>query len=112
MRRVLIGGVRCYQLLSRPLKALLGSPGPACRFVPTCSEYAVEALRRHGSLKGGWLAARRIMRCQPWGGFGFDPVPESEGGLQGEPCRGRETYPAGQLPASAESRPPRWRREG
>lgn len=48
---------------------------PSCRFTPTCSEYAIEALRRHGPFKGFWLALRRIMRCHPWGGSGYDPVP-------------------------------------
>lgn len=48
---------------------------PSCRFTPTCSEYAIEALRRHGPFKGSWLALRRISRCHPWGGSGYDPVP-------------------------------------
>ncbi len=48
---------------------------PSCRFSPSCSAYAIEALRRYGALKGGWLAARRIVRCHPWGGHGHDPVP-------------------------------------
>ena len=48
---------------------------PSCRFVPTCSEYALEALRRHGAIRGTWLAMRRILRCHPWGGSGYDPVP-------------------------------------
>ena len=47
----------------------------SCRYTPTCSQYAVEALRKHGLLKGGWLAFRRILRCNPWGGSGYDPVP-------------------------------------
>ena len=50
--------------------------GQACRFCPTCSEYALEAVERHGGLRGGWLALRRFARCNPWGGAGYDPVPE------------------------------------
>lgn len=48
---------------------------PSCRFTPTCSQYAVEALRKHGPVKGLYLAIRRILRCHPWGGSGYDPVP-------------------------------------
>lgn len=48
---------------------------PACRFTPTCSEYARQALLKHGPLKGMWLAVKRIFRCHPWGGSGYDPVP-------------------------------------
>ncbi len=48
---------------------------PACRFTPTCSTYAVEAIKKHGPLRGLYLAIRRIMRCHPWGGHGHDPVP-------------------------------------
>jgi len=49
---------------------------PTCRYVPTCSQYAVEAVMKHGIFKGSWLALRRILRCHPWGGSGYDPVPE------------------------------------
>lgn len=65
----LIALVRFYQLCISPLTT------PSCRFTPTCSQYALEALRRHGPLKGGWLTLRRLLRCHPWGGSGYDPVP-------------------------------------
>ncbi len=61
--------VRFYQVAISPLKP------PTCRFSPTCSTYALEALKKYGLLKGGRLAIRRIMRCHPWGGSGYDPVP-------------------------------------
>lgn len=48
---------------------------PSCRYSPSCSQYAVEALQKYGAVKGGWMAVKRVMRCQPWGGCGYDPVP-------------------------------------
>ena len=61
--------VRAYRLVLSPWV------GQSCRFHPTCSAYALEALERHGALRGGWLTLRRIARCHPWGGSGIDNVP-------------------------------------
>ncbi len=61
--------VRAYQWFISPLL------GPNCRYEPTCSAYAIEALQDHGLLRGGWLTMRRLLRCHPWGGSGYDPVP-------------------------------------
>ena len=73
--RALLLGVEAYRRwISRPLHLLV--PGSGCRFNPTCSAYAAQALRRHGARRGGWLALRRLARCHPWGGCGEDPVPE------------------------------------
>ncbi|MCW9034504.1 MAG: membrane protein insertion efficiency factor YidD [Rhodospirillales bacterium] len=62
--------VRGYQLVISPIFPA------SCRYHPTCSSYAMQALQGHGALKGGWLALKRIGRCHPWGGSGYDPVPE------------------------------------
>ncbi|HES75775.1 MAG TPA: membrane protein insertion efficiency factor YidD [bacterium] len=72
MRRVLIGIIRAYQLVLSPLM------GRQCRFEPTCSCYAIEAIQRHGSLRGGWLGVKRICRCHPFSPGGYDPVPEPD----------------------------------
>jgi len=61
--------VRAYQLLLSPML------GASCRYTPTCSQYAIEAIRKYGPFKGGWLGVKRIARCHPWGGHGHDPVP-------------------------------------
>lgn len=73
---LLIGIIRLYQYGVSPLL------GPRCRFWPTCSNYAVEALQLHGPFKGGWLALKRILKCHPWHAGGVDPVPP----LEGCPC--------------------------
>lgn len=65
----LIGLIRLYQWVISPIL------GPKCRYQPTCSHYAVEAVKKHGPFRGFWLAVRRLARCHPWGGSGWDPVP-------------------------------------
>jgi putative membrane protein insertion efficiency factor len=62
--------VRAYQWFISPLLP------PSCRYAPTCSAYAIEAFQRHGLFRGAWLTARRLLRCHPWGGSGYDPVPD------------------------------------
>lgn len=69
MRQILIGVIRLYQRLLSPYLP------PSCRYMPTCSEYAAEAIRRYGAWRGGGMALRRLSRCHPWGGSGYDPVP-------------------------------------
>jgi putative membrane protein insertion efficiency factor len=65
----LIALIKIYQMLVSPLFP------PTCRFSPTCSHYTLEALKKYGILKGVWLGFKRIIRCHPWGGSGYDPVP-------------------------------------
>ena len=69
MKYLLIGLVRLYQYIISPYLP------SSCRFTPTCSQYGIEALRKHGALKGGWLTIKRIGRCHPWSKGGHDPVP-------------------------------------
>lgn len=69
MRPVLVGLLRVYRTLISPLY------GQVCRYHPSCSAYALEAVQTHGSLRGSWLAARRLARCHPWADGGYDPVP-------------------------------------
>ena len=73
VRALLLGLIRLYQLTLSPWL------GRQCRYDPTCSNYAAEALARHGVRRGVWLAAKRLGRCHPWGRSGYDPVPALEG---------------------------------
>ena len=66
---MMLGLIWLYRHLISPLLP------PVCRYTPSCSQYAVEAIRKHGPFRGGWLAVKRILRCNPWGGSGYDPVP-------------------------------------
>ena len=68
--RVMLGTIKVYQRVLSPLL------GQNCRYQPTCSAYAMTAIERYGSMAGGLMALRRISRCHPWGGHGYDPVPE------------------------------------
>jgi putative membrane protein insertion efficiency factor len=66
---VFIAPIKLYQLIISPWL------GPSCRYTPTCSQYGIEALKKHGPLKGLWLTLKRVVSCNPWGGHGHDPVP-------------------------------------
>ncbi|WP_397539714.1 membrane protein insertion efficiency factor YidD [Rummeliibacillus pycnus] len=72
MRKLFILPIRFYQKVISPLKP------PSCRFYPTCSNYGIEAIEKHGAIKGGYLTIRRILRCQPFCEGGYDPVPEEK----------------------------------
>lgn len=69
MKRICIDMIRFYQRYISPLTP------PACRYTPTCSQYTLEAIEKYGAAKGIWLGIKRICRCHPWGGSGYDPVP-------------------------------------
>jgi uncharacterized protein len=72
LQKMMIGLIRFYQIAISPLKP------PSCRFYPTCSHYGLEAVKKFGPFKGGWLAVRRITKCHPFHPGGFDPVPEKK----------------------------------
>lgn len=72
VKAAVLGALRFYKSAVSPLLP------PACRYTPTCSEYAMEAVERHGVVRGGWLAVRRLVSCNPWSRGGYDPVPHSE----------------------------------
>lgn len=69
LSKILLAPIYFYRYAISPLKP------PTCRYLPTCSEYAVEAIKKHGPFKGLKLAVKRFLRCHPWGGHGYDPVP-------------------------------------
>lgn len=69
LSKMLIGLIRLYQITLSPFI------GRACRYTPTCSNYGIEAIRKHGPFKGSWLTLKRVLSCNPWGGSGYDPVP-------------------------------------
>ncbi|MCB1125822.1 MAG: membrane protein insertion efficiency factor YidD [Verrucomicrobiae bacterium] len=85
-QHLLVFVVRAYQLVISPAKNAVFGPLARCRFEPTCSQYAREAVCQHGALRGSWLAVCRLCRCHPWGGAGYDPVPPSAADRQDRCC--------------------------
>ena len=75
---LLTGAIRIYQLTVSPALAILFGANAGCRFTPSCSKFAMEAIQKHGALAGSFLAAKRICRCNPFGNCGHDPVPEKK----------------------------------
>lgn len=78
VRKLVILALQTYRWIISPAKAAIFGPVGRCRFVPSCSEYGLEAVRVHGVVRGGWLTLRRLCRCHPFGGSGYDPVPGAE----------------------------------
>jgi uncharacterized protein len=81
LQHILIFAVRVYRRTVSPAQIFLFGPTCGCRFTPTCSQYAIEAVRARGAAVGGWLAVKRICRCHPWGDCGHDPISEKEFGI-------------------------------
>ena len=75
-QHVLVGAIRLYRMGLSPLQSVLFGAGAGCRYTPTCSAYGMDAIRKHGALKGLALILLRLARCHPWGGCGHDPVPD------------------------------------
>ncbi|HEY5043753.1 MAG TPA: membrane protein insertion efficiency factor YidD [Verrucomicrobiae bacterium] len=86
-KSVLIFAIRAYRLTISPAQSFLFGPTGGCRFTPTCSAYALEAVREHGALAGTVLATKRICRCHPWGACGHDPVPKKKFRIQNSEFR-------------------------
>jgi putative membrane protein insertion efficiency factor len=80
--------IRAYQCTLSPLLGVLCGPDSGCRFTPTCSAYFLEAVETHGVGRGSWLGLKRLARCHPWGGCGYDPVPSNKNLASGLPAVG------------------------
>lgn len=81
-QQILVFIVRVYRWVLSPMKTAVFGPAGRCRFTPTCSQFALQAVQTHGALRGSALAALRVCRCHPWGGCGHDPVPEKNPGFR------------------------------
>lgn len=88
-QHILVSLIQCYRWGISPAKTFVFGPLGNCRFTPSCSAYALEAVARHGALAGSWLGLKRICRCHPWGGCGEDLVPPPKGFGGAEAPRGR-----------------------
>jgi uncharacterized protein len=87
LQAILIFAIRAYRWTISPAQAFLFGSSAGCRFTPTCSQYAIEAIQSRGVLAGSALAAKRICRCHPWGEYGHDPVPQKEFRIQNSEFR-------------------------
>lgn len=106
MKTLIRIAIRGYQKFISPVLHFAGGPGSGCRFEPTCSHYFLQAVEKHGVLRGGWLGLKRIGRCHPWGGTGFDPVPDLSPAKSKE-CHCQSGHPLHQSsPASSDAGKP------
>jgi len=103
-QHAVIACIRLYRLLLSPAKLFLFGQFGHCRFTPSCSVYALEAVSHHGVVIGGWLALKRIARCHPWGGCGHDPVPRPRSDAKLESTSSARSHPLFRIrpPNSAE----------
>jgi uncharacterized protein len=86
-QHILVAVIGFYRYALSPAKTALFGPAGQCRFTPSCSEYALEAICRHGVARGGWLAVKRLLRCRPWGAHGPDPVPPKNSQFEISHCK-------------------------
>ena len=100
-QHLLVVAVLVYRLVVSPVLVVCFPATAGCRFEPTCSGYALEAVRTHGALRGAWLAAKRLARCHPWGGCGHDPVPAEVRNVECPSAAGRNPDSALRIPNSA-----------
>src|SRR6056300_1065691 len=91
LRNIVCFPICLYQWTLSPLKTALMGPNAGCRFQPTCSNYAIQAIQEHGICTGGMISLKRILRCHPWGGQGWDPVPPSDQEVSNQSSKKRET---------------------